>query len=138
MNCNPMVPISSSVQEQDPGVGVVTLTGEHDGFSSTRLENELAVLLDDGLRVVVDLRDATFMDSQTLSALLGARHQAEQASLGFALVLSEDRYTQVHHLLELTHLGTAFAVFPTVERAVAAVRGGKAGGDRASAHDTTR
>jgi anti-anti-sigma factor len=134
----PMVPISVSVQEQDPGVGVVTLTGEHDAFSSTRLENELAVLIDDGLRLVVDLRDATFIDSQTLSVLLGARHHAEQASLGLALVLSEDRYTQVHRLLELTHLGTAFAVFPTVERAIAAVRAGEMGSDRAHVRDAPR
>src|SRR4051794_2366913 len=110
-----MVPISVSLQGHDPGVGVVTLIGEHDAFSSGRLENELAVLLDDGMRIVVDLRDATFIDSQTLSVLLRARYDAEQAALGFALVLSEGRYTQVHRLLELTRLGAAFAVFPTIE-----------------------
>ena len=133
-----MVPISVSLQEQDPGVGVVTLIGEHDAFSSGRLENELAVLLDDGLRIVVDLRDATFIDSQTLSALLGARYEAEQGALGFALVLSEDRYTQVHRLLDLTRLGGAFAVFPTIERATAAVRAGEAGGGRIRARDRAR
>jgi anti-anti-sigma factor len=128
-----MVPISVSLQEQDPGVGVVTLIGEHDAFSSGRLENELAVLVDDGLRIVVDLRDATFIDSQTLSVLLRARYQAEQAALGFALVLSEDRYTQVNRLLDLTRLGAAFAVFPTIERATAAVRAGETGAGRLGA-----
>jgi anti-anti-sigma factor len=133
-----MAPISVSLQEHDPGVGVVTLIGEHDAFSSGRLENELAVLLDDGLRIVVDLRDATFIDSQTLSALLGARYEAEQAALGFALVLSEDRYTQVHRLLDLTRLVGAFAVFPTIERATAAVRAGETGGGRIRARDRAR
>jgi anti-anti-sigma factor len=125
-----MVPISVSLQEPDPAVGAVTLVGEHDAFSAARLENELAVLLDDGLHIVVDLRDATFIDSQTLSVLLGARHQAEQTALGFALVLSEDRYTQVHRLLELTRLGRAFAIFPTIERATSAARVGESGAGR--------
>src|SRR5919197_4716598 len=100
-----MAPIAVTLQEQDPEVGVVSLVGEHDAFSSQRLENELAILLDDGLRIVVDLREATFIDSQTLSVLLGARPQAEEAALGFALVLSDDAHTHVHRLLDLTHLG---------------------------------
>jgi anti-anti-sigma factor len=133
-----MAPISISLQGTDPRVGVVTLIGEHDTFSSTRLENELAVLLDEGLRVVADLREATFIDSQTLSTLLAARHQAEQASLGFALVLSGDEYTQIHRLLDLTHLGAAFAVFPTLEEAKSAVRAGETGSGRVTAADTAR
>ena len=125
-----MAPIAVTLQEQDPEVGVVSLAGEHDTFSSQRLENELAILLDDGLRIVVDLRDATFIDSQTLSVLLGARHQAEEAALGFALVLSDDAYTQVHRILDLTGLRTAFAVFPTLDRASAAAGAGQAGAAR--------
>ncbi len=116
-----MAPISVTLQQRDPPVGVVTLIGEHDAFSATRLENELAVLLDDGTGVVVDLRDASFIDSQMLSVLLSARHQAEEADLGFTLVLSNDAYTQVHRLLDLTGLGAAFATLPTLDRAVAAV-----------------
>jgi anti-anti-sigma factor len=128
-----MAPISISVQRKDPPVGVVTLIGEHDTFSATRLENELAVLLDDGVGVVVDLRDATFIDSQNLSVLLAARHQAEEADLGFGLVLREDGYTQVDRLLDLTGLGAAFAVLPTIEAACGAVRAGRAGaGSRAA------
>jgi anti-anti-sigma factor len=130
-----MAPLSISLQGNDPRVGVVTLIGEHDAFSSARLENELAVLLDEGLRVVVDLHEATFIDSQTLSILLAARHQAEQASLGFALVLPRDEYTQVHRLLDLTHLGAAFAVYPTLEQATAAVRAGETGSGRVSTPD---
>jgi anti-anti-sigma factor len=127
-----MTPISVSLQPHDPPVGVVTLTGEHDAFSAPRLESELAVLLDDGIGVVVDLRDATFIDSQTLSALLAARLQAEEADLGFGLVLLDDRYTQVDRLLDLTGLGPAFALFPTIEKAATAVRTGQARAARAA------
>jgi anti-anti-sigma factor len=129
-----MTPISVSLEQRDPPVGVVTLIGEHDAFSATRLENELAVLLDDGVGVVIDLRDASFIDSQTLSVLLAARHQAEEADLGFALVIADDRYTHVHRLLDITGLGAAFAVFPTLDEASAAVRGGHAGTGRVRAH----
>lgn len=125
-----MAPISVTLQQGDPPVGVLTLIGEHDAFSATRLENELAVLLDDGTGVVVDLRDASFIDSQMLSVLLSARHQAEEADLGFTLVLSNDAYTQVHRLLDLTGLGAAFATFPTLDRASAASRAGLAGAGR--------
>jgi anti-sigma B factor antagonist len=125
-----MTPISVSLQQHDPPVGVVTLIGEHDAFSAPRLESELAVLLDEGIGVVVDLRDATFIDSQTLSALLAARHQADEADLGFGLVLLDDRFTQVHRLLDLTGLGSAFAVFPTIEKAAASVQTGQTGAGR--------
>jgi anti-anti-sigma factor len=127
-----MAPLSVTLQK--PEAAVVSLAGEHDAFSSGQLENELAVLLDERLRIVVDLRDATFIDSQTLSVLLGARHRAEQGSLGFALVLARERYTQVHRLLDLTRLDRRFAVFPTVARAAAAVHAGETGGDQLHGH----
>ncbi len=123
-----MAPISVSLEHSDPAVGIVSLIGEHDAFSAARLENDLAVLLDGGVRVVVDLREATFVDSQTLSILLSARHQAEAASLGFSLVLDDRIFTQVHRLFDLTGLGSAFAIYPTMDKATAAARAGETAG----------
>ena len=128
-----MAPIAVSLDQQDASVGVVSLIGEHDAYSSQRLKNELAVLLDAGVAIVVDLRDATFIDSETLSVLLSARHQAQEAELGYTVVLPPERYTQVHRLLELTGLESAFAVCPTLERATSAARAGQAAGDRVTA-----
>ena len=126
-----MAPIAVTLEQQrDPAVGIVSLIGEHDAFSSTRLENELAVLLDGGLRVVVDLRDASFIDSQTLSVLLSARHHADELELGFTLALDDAQYTHVHRLLDITGLRSAFAIFPTVDDATAAARAGQTGGVR--------
>jgi anti-sigma B factor antagonist len=121
-----MAPISVTLARRDPPIAVVALVGEHDAYSSPRLENELAVLLDEGQRVVVDLRDTTFVDSTTLSVLLSARHRAERSSLGFAVVLPRDEFTQVHHILELTGLGSTFAIFGTLEEALGAARQGRA------------
>jgi anti-anti-sigma factor len=123
-----MAPISVTLAHQDPPAAVVALVGEHDAYSSERLENELMVVLDEGRRIVVDLRDAEFIDSTTLSVLLGARHRAEEFSLGFALVLPSGRYTQVHQILELTRLGSSFAIYNSVQDALAAVRAGRVSG----------
>ena len=117
-----MAPISVTLDQQNPPAAVVELIGEHDAYSSPRLESELLRLLDEGRRVVVDLRETTFVDSTTLSALLDARHRAEASSLGFALVLPERKHTQVHEIFELTRLGSTFAIFGSVEEALATVR----------------
>ena len=91
-----MVPISVTLARRDPPAAVVALVGEHDAYSSERLESELTLLLGAGRRIVVDLRDASFIDSTILSVLLGGRLRAQESSLGFALVLPDREYTQVH------------------------------------------
>ena len=128
-----MAPISVTLERTDPPCGVLTLIGEQDAYSAPRLENELAVLLDEGLSVVIDLTDATFVDSQTLSIMLAARHRAQRDRVGFTLVLPYEPYTQVHRIFEITGLGTSFAVYPTLQGALAAARGGRNAGERARA-----
>lgn len=120
-----MAPIAVTLAPRNPPAAVVALVGEHDAYSADRLENELTVLLDEGQRIVVDLRDAAFIDSTTLSVLLGARLRAEQSSLGFALLLPDRQYTQVHRILELTGLGPTFAIFGKLDDALATVRAGR-------------
>jgi anti-sigma B factor antagonist len=117
-----MAPISVTLARRDPPAAVVALPGEHDAYSSRRLENELAVLLDEGHLIVVDLRDTSFIDSTTLSALLTGRQKAERSGLGFALVLPEREYTQVHQILELTGLGTGFRIYGTLVDALGSLR----------------
>jgi len=120
-----MAPISVTLARRAPPAAVVALVGEHDAYSSERLENELTVLLDDGVGIVVDLRDATFIDSTTLGVLLAGRQRAERAGLGFALVLPEDESAQVHQILELTQLGRTFASFPSLDDGLRAACSGQ-------------
>jgi anti-sigma B factor antagonist len=120
-----MAPISVTLARRDPPAAVVSLVGEHDAYTAERLESELTALLDQGQRIVVDLRDTAFIDSTTLSVLLGARLQAEKSSLGFALVLPDRHHTQVNQILELTGLGPTFAIFGKLDAALAAVRAGR-------------
>ncbi|CAN5312671.1 hypothetical protein BH18ACT12_BH18ACT12_16330 [soil metagenome] len=115
-----MAPISVTLARRDPPAAVIALVGEHDAYSSERLKNELIVLLNEGQRIVVDLRDTSFLDSTALGVLLSARHEAERKGLGFALVLA-DGFTQVHQILSLTGLGSRFASFDKVNDALSAV-----------------
>jgi anti-anti-sigma factor len=123
-----MAPISVNLARRDPPAAVVALVGEHDAYSAERLENELASLIEKGLRIVIDLRDASFIDSTTLSVLLVGRRLAERSALGFAFLLPDRTYTQVHRILELTGLGPTFAIFGKLDDALAAVRAGRVAG----------
>jgi anti-anti-sigma factor len=128
-----MAPISVTLAPRDPPAALVALVGEHDTYSAERLESELALLLDETRRIVVDLRDTEFIDSTTLAVLLAARRQAEQSGLGFTLVLPKRSYTQVHQLLDLTGLGATFAIFGTLDEALTAARSGRTSGSVRSA-----
>jgi anti-sigma B factor antagonist len=123
-----MAPISVTLAPRDPPAAVVALVGEHDAYSAGRLEGELAVLLDEGRGIVVDLRDTEFVDSTTLAALLGARRDAERLGLGFTLVLPRREYTQVTRLLDLTGLASTFAIYDTLDHALNAARSGRTQG----------
>ena len=122
--------LSVTVHRDDPAGAVVALIGEHDAHSASRLTHELMTLLDDGFCVVVDLSGATFVDSYALSVLLSARFQAEAAELGFVLVRPPGSHSQVNRILDVTGLGAAFAVVPTVDEALAAAREGHTAGKR--------
>ena len=128
-----MAPISVTLAPRDPPAAVVALVGEHDAYSAGRLEGELGVLIDEGMRVVVDLRDTEFIDSTTLATLLSARREAEEASLGVTFVLPQRNYTEVNQLLDLTGLGTKFAIFETLDQALTAARGGTTRGESRTA-----
>lgn len=125
--------ISVTLEKRDPALGIVALQGEHDAYSSTRLENELAVLLDGRFGVVLDLTEATFIDSQTLSVLLATRHRAEEAQLGFAVVLPAEGHVHLHRRLDVTGLKAAFAVYDSVGEAAEAARAGATGPGRVHA-----
>ena len=127
-----MAPISVTLATREPPAAIVALVGEHDAYSSGRLETELAMLLKAGRHVVADLRDATFIDSTTLGALLGARRRAEEASLGFVLVLPKGA-GQVHDILDITGLRGAFATVDSLDDALVAARRGRVSGHTAQA-----
>lgn len=125
-----MAPISVTLAPRDPPAAVVALVGEHDAYSADRLEGELAALFEEGRNTVIDLRDTDFIDSTMLGTLLAARRDAEAAGLGFTLVLPRRTYTQVNQLLDLTGLGSTFAIFDKLDDALVAARRGRSRGSQ--------
>ena len=89
-------------------VFALVLAGEIDLNDAPRMSVELTRLMDAGARkLVVDLVDATFIDSTALGVLLEARTKI--ASRGGRLVLVIGRGT-VRRVLELTGLHDVFDV----------------------------
>jgi stage II sporulation protein AA (anti-sigma F factor antagonist) len=117
-----LAPISVTLAGREPPSAVVALVGEHDAYSSHRLESELVVLVEEGRRIVVDLRDATFIDSTTLSALLNGRNTADRNGLDLALVLSDESYSPVHQILDITGLRSEFRIFDDIDDALRSFR----------------
>ena len=94
--------------EQD--AAVVTLRGEHEAFTADKLARHLSGLLAEAVSVVVDLREATFIDSTVVGVLLAARRRAESSGLRFALLLGSNTGWPVRRLLEVTGLEAQFHV----------------------------
>lgn len=101
---------------------VVALAGEHDVSSRDRLVEAVNGAIDAGLGVIVDLRDAGFVDSVIAAALLDARKAARRRDVTLAVVLSAAPENGVRRMFELSQLTTVFDVYPSVGAAAAAVR----------------
>ncbi len=87
---------------------VVTLRGEHEAYTADKLARSLRGLLDEGVPVCVDLRETEFVDSTVVGTLLGARREAEQRGLRFALLLGDRTGWPVRRLLQVTGLDAQF------------------------------
>jgi anti-anti-sigma factor len=123
---------SIDVWRAEPGVAIVVLPGEHDDFSSPRLARELATVLEEGLNVIIDLRQTTFLDSTSVSTLLFARKTAADRQIDLAVVIDELTAWPVRRLFELAHLSEVLPVVPGVEAALARTHAGWRGLERRS------
>lgn len=99
---------------------IVVLSGEHDLGTVPKLRDALGEAAGNGSAVVVDLCDATFVDSSILGALLEARRSAIEADRSFA-VACDGQSEPVRRVLEVTGLAEEFPVHPSREEALAAV-----------------
>ena len=89
---------------------VVELKGEHEAYTAGKLERELDNLITEGFGIVVDLRHATFIDSQTAGLLLDAHRRAQDRGTAFRVVLGHDTGWAVRSLLDVTGLGSVLEV----------------------------
>jgi anti-sigma B factor antagonist len=100
---------------------LLAVSGELDIATAPELRDRLTAAIEAGAtRVVVDLRDVTFMDSVAMAAILHARTQlGEDGRL--AVVLGAESYTQL--VFEIAGLPRCLSLFETRAAAVKHVTG---------------
>jgi anti-sigma B factor antagonist len=106
------------VTHDHPGVAVVALKGEHDVYSAPKLSRLLADELAAGWSIVVDLREAEFLDSTTAGALLVADQRATTADRRLVVLLGEGSGVSVQRLFDTARLHTILTVVPTADDAL--------------------
>ncbi|NUR77814.1 MAG: STAS domain-containing protein [Thermoleophilia bacterium] len=110
-----------SVREQD-GVTVIAPRGPIDVSDALTLRDLLAGPVGGaGNRVLVDLSEVTLVDSSGIGILVTAHRQAEAS--GAALALGNP-VGPVGRVFEMTRTNKLLRIYPTVDEALAALRGG--------------
>jgi anti-anti-sigma factor len=110
------------VDYQD-SVGVVTLTGEVDIVQAGQLrERLLGALRNEDLGLVVDLTEASYIDSVGVSLLFELAEKLSERQLRLAVVLPDGGL--VGRVLGIVNLRSVAEVHPSVDDAVGAIRGG--------------
>jgi anti-sigma B factor antagonist len=94
------------------GTPVLRFSGEVDLAVAPELQEQLDALIADGAKtIVVNLLDATFLDSIALGVLIGALEQCRSEGGDLHLVVTEPRILKV---LEITGLADTFPMHTAV------------------------
>lgn len=104
-----------NLRVETTGIGgrqyVIALAGEVDLYTAPQLKQELLQTIEAGARrVVVDLNDATFIDSTTLGVLLSGVQRLRPRG-GELAVVCTDR--NIRKIFEITLLDRVFPIFET-------------------------
>lgn len=108
------------VERVDAGspIPVIAVHGQADLHTAPALRDALTEAIDDGAPgLIVDLSDATFVDSMTLGVLLGAVKRLRPSGGRLAIVC---RSPHIRRIFEITLLDRVFALHETLESALAA------------------
>jgi anti-sigma B factor antagonist len=112
-------PFAIYKRELDERTSVVSVEGELDLSTAPKLKWMLLDSLEsEGAQVVADLSLVSFMDSTALGVLVGAQRKLA-ADTRLAIVCTSEKVLQI---FEFSGIDSAFAIFPTVEEALAHVR----------------
>jgi anti-sigma B factor antagonist len=95
---------------------VVAVAGELDMYTADRLAETLRSVADDNARsVVVDLLEATFIDSAGLGVLASTAKSIKAAGGAFIIAADDPRFLRT---LRITGLDRLFTVQPTLTNAI--------------------
>ena len=102
------------------GVGVLAAGGEIDYAGSPLLHERIARHIKAGTRhLIIDLSEATFIDSTAIGVLVGAVGSLREACGGTLAVVCE--HENVLKIFEISGLQAAIAMYPTREEAMSAL-----------------
>jgi anti-sigma B factor antagonist len=108
-------------QEIDGQTHVIELGGEVDLYTAPEFKERMVELIESGKkRIVVDLSDATFIDSTTLGVLVGGVKRLRPSSGALALVCTDENITKI---FEITGLDRVFPIHATREDALGSLTG---------------
>ena len=89
---------------------MITLSGESDAYVAPRVRSDLAQALGGDAPLVVDLTQATFIDSTIVGVLLEGLADCERLERPLLLLLPDDSAPEVHRLFEITGLSALLPV----------------------------
>ncbi len=102
----------------EPGVAIVSLEGEHELYSATKLQRRLQALIGEGVGIVVDLSRATFLDSSIVSVLLQTRDDVRAAGTPFSIVIDDTTGESVRRMFDITGLTSILPIVGSREAAL--------------------
>ncbi len=103
----------------DAETHVIELGGEVDLYTAPEFKERLVELIENGkTQIVVDLSEATFIDSTTLGVLVGGVKRLRPADGSLALVCSDENITKI---FEITGLDRVFPIHETRDEALSSV-----------------
>ncbi|MGH3070661.1 MAG: anti-sigma factor antagonist [Gaiellaceae bacterium] len=105
----------------ESGFSVITLSGESDAYVAPRVRSDLAAALGNEAPLVIDLTQATFIDSTIVGVLLEGLAACEKRERALLLLLPDDAAPEVHRLFEITGLGSLLPVVRTWDEATSRV-----------------
>ena len=98
-------------EEIDSQTHTIELGGEIDLYTAPEFKERMIELIDGGKRrIVVDLTEATFIDSTTLGVLVGGVKRLRPAGGALALVCTDQNISKI---FEITGLDRVFSIHAT-------------------------
>jgi anti-sigma B factor antagonist len=92
------------VEDSAGAFTVIKVRGEADAYSAPRLRSDLSSALGTTSPLVIDLSQATFIDSTVVGILLESLAEYEKRERPLVLLLPDGSAPEVHRLFELTGL----------------------------------
>jgi anti-anti-sigma factor len=105
----------ATTEQLGPALWVLHLTGEHDLSTAPGVSRALKQIEQSGTTVVVDLTNASFIDSSVVGALVKQQQRGEN------LLLVAPKHGAIRRSLDLLGITTRFKTFDTRAAALEAV-----------------